>query len=102
VYFWFKPSADPAVVVRFEDGLKSLCAIPDVQSAYYGRPDATAKRPVIDDSYAWALIATFADIAAHDSYQDHPVHHAFLGEFGATWEKVQVYDLEAIAQRGPA
>lgn len=92
VYFWFKADADPAVVARFEGGLKRLCQIPDVQSGHYGRPATTPQRPVIDDSYAWALIATFADVAAHDRYQEHPVHHAFVDEFKATWESVRVYD----------
>lgn len=94
VYFWFKTDADPAVVARFADGLKRLSAIPDVQSATYGRPAATPKRPVIDDSYAWGLVATFADLAAHDRYQDHSVHHAFVAEFASSWAKVQVYDYE--------
>lgn len=93
VYFWFKSDADPAVLARFEDGLKRLSAIADVQSAQHGRPASTTKRPVIDDSYAWALIATFADVAAHDRYQDHAVHHAFVEEFAATWQKVLVYDV---------
>jgi hypothetical protein len=94
VYFWFKPSADPALVARFDAGLGRLSAIPDVKSASYGRPAATPKRPVIDDSYAWALIATFADVASHDRYQAHPVHDAFVAEFGAIWERVQVYDAQ--------
>lgn len=92
VYFWLKKDADPAVVARFEEGLQRLSRIPDVQSAYYGRPAATPHRAVIDDSYAWALIAMFPDVAAHDRYQDHPVHHAFVEEFKAIWDSVRVYD----------
>ena len=95
VYFWFKPDADPALAARFESGLERLSAIADVQRAHHGRPAVTPPRPVIDASYAWALILTFSDLAAHDRYQDHPVHHAFLDEFAATWEKVQVYDVDA-------
>lgn len=93
VYFWFKPDADPALVARFEDGLQKLTAIPDIQAAHFGRPEATPKRPVIDDSYAWALIETFSDLAAHDRYQEHALHQQFLKEFSATWQKVQVYDV---------
>lgn len=93
VFFWFKPDAEPAVIQRFETGLKLLSSIPDVASASYGRPAATPKRPVIDDSYAWALIARFEDLAAHDRYQDHPDHHAFLAEFAATFQAVRVYDV---------
>jgi hypothetical protein len=93
VYFWFKADADPAVVARFEEGLRRLTAIPDIQSAHFGRPETTPKRPVIDDSYAWALIEIFQDLAAHDRYQVHEIHQQFLQEFSGFWEKVQVYDV---------
>jgi hypothetical protein len=93
VYFWFKPDADPAVVARFEEGLRKLTAIPDIQVAYFGRPEATPPRPVIDDSYAWGLVEQFADLAAHDRYQEHPIHRQFLDEFASSWQKVQVYDV---------
>jgi hypothetical protein len=93
VYFWLKPDADPAVVGRFRDGLASLGTIPGVQTIAFGTPEATPKRPVIDDSYSWALIETFADIAAHDRYQEHPIHDAFVAEFSPIWEKVRVYDV---------
>jgi hypothetical protein len=93
VYFWFKAAADPALVARFESALARLCTIPDIQTAHFGRPEATEKRPVIDDSYAWALIETFADIEAHDRYQSHSIHEEFLREFSSSWEKVRVYDV---------
>jgi hypothetical protein len=93
VYFWFKPEADPALVARFESGLRRLSAIPHVASADHGRPADTAKRPVTDASYDWALIVRFEDVAAHDLYQEHPDHHAFLDEFAATWQAVRVYDV---------
>jgi hypothetical protein len=93
VYFWFKPDADPALVARFEAGLARLTAIPEVQTAQMGRPEATPQRSVIDATYAWALIETFADLDAHDRYQAHPIHEEFVREFGGAWQKVQVYDV---------
>ena len=93
VYFWFKADADPAVVARFEEGLRRLTAIPDIETAHFGRPETTPKRSVIDDSYAWGLIETFADLAAHDRYQEHEIHEQFLREFSSSWERVQVYDV---------
>ena len=95
VYFWFKPDADAAVVARFEDGLRRLTAIPDIQSAYFGRPEATPQRAVIDASYAWGLVEIFTDLAAHDRYQEHEIHQQFLKEFSSSWQKVQVYDVKA-------
>lgn len=94
VYFWFRPDADPELVGKFRDGLARLVTIPDVQAAQYGRPAATERRSVIDDTYAWALIATFADTEAHDRYQAHPVHTAFVREFGPIWSQVRVYDAQ--------
>ncbi|HYJ09321.1 MAG TPA: Dabb family protein [Polyangiaceae bacterium] len=93
VYFWFKPDADATLTARFADGLARLTKIPDIQTAHFGRPEVTPKRPVIDDTYAWALVETFADIEAHDRYQSHPIHQEFVNEFAATWQKVQVYDV---------
>ena len=95
VYFWFKPDADPALVAAFEAGLAQLTRIPDVVTAYFGRPEATPSRPVVDASYAWALVEVFADLAAHDRYQEHPIHQEFLRQFSGSWQKVQVYDVRA-------
>lgn len=98
VYFWFKPASSVAVRAAFEDGLRRLCAIPDVAAAHIGVPEATPERPVIDATYDWALILTFADLAAHDRYQEHPVHEAFVQEFRASWDRVQVYDVRERAR----
>lgn len=100
VYFWFKPDADPATVGRFEEGLEKLTQIPEIKTAHYGRPEATPKRPVLDDSYAWALVETFEDLAGHDRYQAHPLHQEFLREFSASWEKVRVYDVRSVTTSG--
>jgi hypothetical protein len=92
VYFWLKPDADPALVAAFEAGLTRLTSIPGIVTAYIGRPETTPKRAVVDDSYAWALVEVFPDLAAHDRYQDHPIHLEFLREFSSIWQRVQVYD----------
>jgi stress responsive alpha/beta barrel protein len=92
VYFWFKADADPARVADFEAGLKRLISVPQVQQAYLGKPEKTPPRPVIDQSYDWALVVHFSCLADHDVYQEHPLHHEFLERFSATWERVQVYD----------
>jgi hypothetical protein len=93
VYFWFKPEAAPELVAGFEAGLADLARIPDIETAHFGRPEATPKRAVIDASYDWALIEIFADLEAHDRYQAHPIHAEFLRRFGPIWHKVQVYDV---------
>ena len=42
-----------------------------------GKPAGT-DRAVVDNSYAVALLVEFADSSAHDVYQDHPDHKAFI------------------------
>jgi hypothetical protein len=101
VYFWFKTDADPALVERFEQGLERLGTIPDVSSVHFGKPEATPKRAVLDDSYSWALLETFEDLAAHDRYQAHPIHQQFVREFSDSWERVQVYDVSARSDATP-
>jgi hypothetical protein len=95
VYFWFKPDADPAVVAAFEAGLARLATIPEIVTAHFGRPETTPERAVVDDSYAWGLVEVFADLAAHDRYQEHSIHQEFLRDFSGSWQRVQVYDVRA-------
>ncbi|HWA75831.1 MAG TPA: Dabb family protein [Polyangiaceae bacterium] len=93
VYFWFKPDADPARVSEFESGLRRLTGVEQIQAAYFGKPEQTPPRPVIDRSYDWALVVHFENLGDHDAYQEHPLHVEFLERFAATWERVQVYDV---------
>ena len=93
VYFWFKADAEPARVAAFEAGLRRLISIEQVERAYIGKPEHTPPRPVIDQSYDWALIVHFESLAAHDVYQEHALHREFLDQFAATWQQVKVYDV---------
>ena len=95
VYFWFKPNTEPTLVETFEAGLRRLTSIPEVQQAYFGRPEATPQRDVVDHTYTWALVEIFADLRDHERYQEHPLHHDFFRDFAASWERVQVYDVRA-------
>ena len=94
VYFWLKEEyqndADRAV---FEQGLESLFAIGLVAGGRWAVPAEVVLRPVIDQSWDYALSMHFATLADHDSYQDDPDHHAFISTFKPWWEKVLVMDL---------
>lgn len=94
VYFWFKPGTDAERIEGFKTGLQSLCGIFQVKQGFYGKPEDTPPREVIDSSYDWALVAVFDSLADHDAYQDDQVHHDFLAEYSSEWEKVQVYDFK--------
>jgi hypothetical protein len=49
---------------------------------------------VVDTTYDVGLTVVLKDVAAHDAYQDHPIHHAFVDHFKEYWERVQIYDAE--------
>ena len=91
VYFWLRPDLAADDRARFEAGVRSLCTIAGVERAYLGSP-APTDRPVIERGYSRALVLVFADQAAHDAYQVHPVHDRFRDECGAFWTQVRIFD----------
>lgn len=93
VYYWFKAEAEPSRVAEFEAGLRRLCQVEQIEKAYFGRPEHTPPRPVIDQSYEWALVLHFENLAQHDAYQEHPLHLEFLERFAEIWAQVRVYDV---------
>jgi hypothetical protein len=91
VYFWLRPDLTPEQRARFETGLESLRKIEGVRTGYIGAP-ASTDRPVIERGYSRALVLVFADQAAHDAYQEHPVHDRFRKECSSCWTSVRIFD----------
>lgn len=91
VLFWLKTDTTEEEKAAFLNGLKSLEDIEVVKSFHVGTP-APIERAVVDTTYTFSLILFFEDLAAHDIYQVHPVHKAFLDKFRAFFEKVVIYD----------
>ncbi len=94
VYFWLKPELTAAQRADFRKGVESLGGIKAVAQLFVGTPAKTVKRPIIDDSYSFALTVIVKDVAAHDAYQVDPIHLAFVERFKTFWSKVQIYDAE--------
>ena len=94
VYFWLKDEcksvADRAV---FEQGLASLFDIALVSGGRWAVPAAVMPRPVIDQSWDYALTMQFASVAEQDAYQVDPQHLVFVDTFKSWWAQVQVRDL---------
>jgi hypothetical protein len=94
VYFWLKEenqnAADRAV---FEQGLDSLFKIGLVTGGRWAVPAKVMLRPVIDQSWDYALTMQFANVEDHDAYQVDPDHNVFIGTFKEWWAKVLVMDL---------
>lgn len=91
VYFWLRDDLAPSATSTFVEGIRSLSAIDCVQQGFIGVPAAT-DRAIIDQSYSYALVLSFADAAAQDAYQVHPVHDAFRESCGGSWSKIVIYD----------
>lgn len=53
-------------------------------------------RDVNDKSFDVALHVIFENRAAHDTYQTHPRHLAFIKEAKALWSKVKVFDSDLL------
>ena len=53
---------------------------------------AAYDRHVNDRDWDVMLVVNFESHAAHDAYQVHPIHRAFVDNFNARWERVQIYD----------
>lgn len=94
VFFWLKPELDSEARQQFRGGLESLAGIESAEQVHVGVPAATPDRPVIDASYDFALTVLLRDMAAHDAYQQHPLHQNFLERFSSQWETVRIYDAE--------
>jgi hypothetical protein len=62
--------------------------------AYFsvGTRNAELEREVNDRDYDVALHLVFKNKAAHDRYQDHQRHLAFIDECKGLWSKVRVFD----------
>jgi hypothetical protein len=95
VYFWLTDEARASGTAEFEQALRDLVTLDLIRDAYIGTPAKTAPRPVTDNSFDYALILHFADQAAHDAYQDHPHHDAFVTQNKDRWARVQVRDTES-------
>ena len=92
VFFWLHHPESQADHDALRAGLESLKAVTDISAAYIGTP-AETRRPVIDHTYDFSLTFVFADKAAHDTYQTHPIHLAFVDQCAHLWQRVQVYDM---------
>lgn len=94
VLFWLRQDLDADEVEEFRLGLRSLGEIASAHSTYVGRPAKTPVRPVIDNSYDFALTVLLPSLEAHDRYQEDPIHLQFLKENKHRWVEVRVYDAQ--------
>jgi hypothetical protein len=92
VYFWLERTLDEAARAAFRSDLEALLQIDTVRFGHVGTPAETEQRPAIDRSYDFGLVVAFDDLAGHDAYQVHPLHHRFLDRHADQWTRLQIFD----------
>ena len=96
VYFWLKNPTSQADQDALIAGLRKLSKVHTIKFHHIGIPAGT-NRGVIERSYQISWLCLFADGAAEEIYQKHPIHLKFVEECQHLWEKVTVYDSIQIA-----
>lgn len=94
VFFWLRTDLTAEERADFRAGVETLQDIEAATQVFVGTPAATGDRPVVDKSYDVGLTVIVPDVAAHDMYQDHPIHLKFIADHKAKWTQVKVYDVE--------
>ena len=97
VYFWLKNPNDSADRSAFEVAIKKLMAS-NTQGlqTHLGCPAATGERGVVDNSFTYCYMMSFASEEDEMTYQTDPTHLAFIDEASHLWDKVVVYDSKSI------
>lgn len=94
VYFWLKEERkNDADKAEFENGLAALLEIPLVAGGRWAVPANVEIRPVVDQSWDYALSMTFTTLEDHNEYQVDPDHQKFINSFKDWWAQVRVSDL---------
>jgi hypothetical protein len=96
VFFWLKNPKSQEDRDKLIEGVKTLEKIESVRAIHVGIPADTPARPVVDASYSVTELIFFDDVAGQNTYQDHPVHKAFVENYGKLWKKVVVYDSQTV------
>ena len=92
VFFWLHNPDNPDDRAEFEEGIKNLLEMPQIQSSHFGVPAETGHRDVVEASYTYSYLVFFEDKQSHDIYQEHPIHQKFIDDYQHLWKKVVVYD----------
>lgn len=92
VYFTLKDRSDGAKKKLVAACKKYLAKHPGTVFFAAGTLADDLKRPVNDRDFDVALHLVFKNRAAHDKYQDAPLHKQFIEENKDSWDKVRVFD----------
>lgn len=94
VYFTLKDRSPAAVEKMLQACRKYLTGHPGTVFFAVGTLVPDLKRPVNQLDFDVALQIIFETREAHDAYQLHPRHVAFIEENKSNWERVRVFDAD--------
>ena len=92
VFFWLKNPDSKEDLDALIAGVKTLAKIETVRELRVGVVAHTAKRDVVDQTWAVSEHMLFSDLEGQATYQSHPVHLEFIKNCSHLWQKVEVYD----------
>ncbi len=92
VFFWLKNPDSVEDRDKLVEGVKTLSTIETIRKLHVGVLASTEKREVVDTSWQVSELMFFDDNVGQKIYQDHPLHLAFIKNYGHLWARVLVYD----------
>jgi hypothetical protein len=99
VFFWLKEPQNAEHLRMFSESIHRFLENSQHAASWHIGTPAPTSRPVIDSTYTYSLIVTFASSEKQDHYQTEPAHLKFIEESSMLWERVQVYDsIETVNQ----
>ena len=96
VFFWLENPDSMEDKTELKKGLETLSGISEVQMLATGEPASTMEREVVVSDWDVSETMYFRSTEDQDTYQNHPLHQAFIKEYGHLWKKVVVYDIKVI------
>jgi hypothetical protein len=92
VFFTLRDSTPANVQALIDACKKYLTAQAGITYFACGKLEPELARDVNDRGFDVGLHIVFVDRAAHDAYQDDPMHKRFVAENKANWKQVRVFD----------
>ena len=96
VFFWLKTPDSAADRDALIAGLRELAKIDVIRDLQIGVPASTEQRDVVDSSFQVSELMVFDNVVDQKTYQDHPLHKAFVAKCEHLWRKVTVYDMRTV------
>jgi len=94
VLVWLKEDISVEDREKFVVEMEKLEDIESIKEFRLGTAADSEARPIVDQSYDYAMFIHFDDLGGHDAYQIDPIHKDFVAQNAALWTKVLVYDVE--------